>query len=196
MAKAVDSSSAGYLRTGAGPPYDKALEDIFQRAIIGVTGLPGNLVRPRNQPTPPTRPGFDVDWASFSVYVEPTMWNPHKVKLPDDSYVVEGTEILRLTVGFNGPNYQEFERTWRDGIQLGQNRDELEEAKIALIEFADPVVVPVLLKEQWVKAVDIRATFHRWAVRTYPVLHFASADVDIFDEKLHTIVTIDPSSLP
>lgn len=166
---ATDSSQAGYLRPGTSPPYDAALEDIFQGVIVGVTGLPGRLVRPKYQPDPPNHPGFDLDWCAFSVYVEPAMWNSHRTLLEDGSYLVQGQEVLRVTTSFYGPGRQAAERSWREGLQLEQNRDALVAQKIAFIEFAEPVNVPVLLKEQWVKKVDVKGTFHRWAERIYPV---------------------------
>ena len=185
----ADSTAAGYLRPGTSPPYGNELEDVFQRAIVGITGIPGNMIRPKYQPSPANQPGFDVDWCAFSVYVEPRMWNPHKAVLPDGSYVVEGTEVLAVACSFYGPNYQALETSWRDGVHLGQNLDELVAQKIAFIEFDDPVVVPVLLKQQWVKKADVKATFHRWTSRTYPVLSLVDAPGTINSDG--TSVTFD-----
>lgn len=176
MTQAIDSSRVGYLQSTSSSPYGEALEDIFQRCIVGITDLPGNLVRPKNQPHPPTIPAYDVDWASFRVSVLPVQWNAFKTIKNDLEYTVEGTEQIELLVSFFGPHYQDMERQWRDGIQLGQNRDELTAAGIVFEQFADPVVVPLLLKEQWVKHVDIRGTFQRWAVREYKVRNILSAD--------------------
>lgn len=179
----ADSSQAGYLQGTSQRPYDEVLEDLFQRVIVGITGLPGNLVRPRYQVNPATLPQFDVDWASFNVYVEPTQWNPSKTIVDDLTYLVEGMELLRVTVSFFGPHFQEMERRWRDGIQLSQNRDELTAAGIVFIEFADPVTVTTLLKERWAKRVDVRGTFHRWASREYKVRTILSADGTIHADR-------------
>jgi hypothetical protein len=180
---AADSSQAGYLQGSTLTPYGDALEDLFAHVIQGITGLPGNLVRPKNQVTPATLPAFDVNWASFNVFVEPTLWNAYKTMQNDLSYTVEGTETLRVTATFYGPGYQDLERSWRDGIQLAQNRDELTSWGIAFIEFADPVVLPLLLKERWVKHVDLRGTFQRWAVREYKVHTLLSADGTIVADQ-------------
>lgn len=171
-----DSTVPGYLQSTAAVLYGAALEDLFQRVIVGVTGLPGALVRPKFQDEPPNLPDFNVNWAAFSVFVEPVLANAYKTLVDDLVYTVQGTEVLQVMVSFYGPNFQEFERSWRDGIQLGQNRDELTAADIAFIEFADPATVPVLLKQKWVKKVDVRGTFHRWATRTYEVRTLLSAN--------------------
>jgi hypothetical protein len=183
MTIAADSSQQGYLQGSPASLYGDPLEDLFGRVIQGITGLPGNLVRPKYQVNPGTIPEFDVDWASFSVYVEPVLWNAYKTLEDDLTYTVEGTEVLRVLVSFFGPGYQNLERTWRDGIQLGQNRDELANAKIAFIEFADPVITPLLLKERWVKHIDVRGTFHRWARRDYKVRSLVYADGVIHGDK-------------
>jgi hypothetical protein len=183
MTQAADSSQRGYLIPTATPLYGTVLEDLFQKVIVGITNLPGNLVRPRYQVNPPTLPDGDVTWASFSVYVEPVQWNPYKTMENDLTYTVEGEETLTVLVSFIGPQGQEYERRWRDGMQLAQNRDELIEASIGFIEFADAVNVPSLVKERWVKRVDIRGTFKRWTVREYAVRQLVSADGTIHADQ-------------
>lgn len=183
MTQAADSSQVGYLRPTVVPIYDTELEDLFQRVIRGVTGLAGNLVRPKYQDNPPTFPEFDVDWCAFSVYVEPIQWNSYRVQEDDVTHSIQGEEVMRLTCSFWGPNYQALERRWRDGMQVPQNREELDLNGIAFIEFADPVIVPLLLKERWVKHVDIRGTFKRWAVRGYKVLTLLSANGTIHADR-------------
>lgn len=202
MTQAVDSSTTGYLAGATALPYDKELEDLFQTVIVGITGLQGNLVRPRYQPNPPTWPGFDVDWCAFNVYVRPTLWNAYQTINADGSYNVEGTEVLEATLSFYGPRYQALEREWRDGMQLSQNRDVLTNAGIVFLEFAEPVVVPVLMKEMWVKKVDIRGTFHRWAVRTYNVRTLTEAvgvirnQPSSADDEFITPLKTDPPPQP
>lgn len=176
MTQAADSSQAGYLLPTQAPVYGTSLEDLFQRVVAGITGLPGNLVRPRYQLNPPTLPQADITWASLSVFVEPIRWNPYKTLQDDLHYTVEGQETLRVLVSFIGPEGQEYERRLRDGIHLAQNRDELVAAGIEFTEFAEAVNVPTIVKEQWTKRVDIRGTFQRWCVREYAVRSLLSAD--------------------
>jgi hypothetical protein len=176
VSAAADSSHPGYLGGVSGVPYGDALEDFFHGVIAGITGLVGSLVRPKYQDAPPTEPQLDVDWVAFRAYVHATPWSAFREQLSDGATVVEGEEVVEVLLSFWGPNYQETERRWRDGLQVPQNRDELFAAGVALVGFADPVVVPLLVKERWVKHADVRATFRRWASRTYQVRTLASAD--------------------
>ncbi len=44
-----DSATGGYINPSGGSAYDQELEDIFQTFIVGITSLPGAMVRPRFQ---------------------------------------------------------------------------------------------------------------------------------------------------
>lgn len=183
MTQAADSSQVGYLRATETSIYGVPLEDLFGDVIRGITGLPANMVRPAYQDDPPTWPQFDVDWCAFKVYVEPVLYNAYKTLQEDLVYTVQGTEVLQVTASFYGPNFQQVERSWRDGIQLAQNRDALAAEGIEFIQFADPVTVPVFMKEKWVKKIDIRGTFHRWSTRIYRVRQLLSADGTIHADQ-------------
>lgn len=193
---ATDSSEAGYLAPSTAPPYDEALEDIFQAAIVGITGLPGRLVRPRWQPDPPNQPAFDVDWCAYGVTLADQQWNAFQHWDPEEgeagAYVVEGTEVLHVTTSFYGPNYQSLHRRWTDGLQLGQNLDGLAAAKVKFIGCERPVVLPALLKEKWTKRVDVRCVFNRWARRVYPVLLLESAGLGLDNERYITPIEVTP----
>jgi len=49
------------------PLMDAALDAVFQALVVGITGLPGTLVRPRWQPVPPTQPSVTTNWAAIGV---------------------------------------------------------------------------------------------------------------------------------
>ncbi|WP_217284496.1 phage neck terminator protein [Pseudomonas nitroreducens] len=62
------SASGGYLTpAGAPTPADEALEDILQPMVVGITGLPGKMVRPRWQPGNPKQPEPNVNWCAIGV---------------------------------------------------------------------------------------------------------------------------------
>jgi len=197
---ATDSREPGYLRpAGAAPPYDKDLEDIFHDVIQGITGLPGNLIRPRYQVNPANQPQADQDWSAFGVTVERQDWQSYRALSSDgERYLNEVTEAIRVNVSFYGPRYQHFERMWCDGMQIEQNRDGLAAHGIAFIEFADPVALPALLKEQWVKRADVRGLFHRKAVREYPIRDIVGVGGDSFidNEKSLTPIVVNPPPSP
>lgn len=198
---ATNSSEAGYLAPiPPAPPYDQELEDIFQAALQGLTGLPGNMIRPRFQAKPPNQPGFDVDWAAFSVFVADRQWNAYQhfepEPEPDGAYVTEGNEVLHLSVSFYGPHCDAMRHRFEAALQLGQNLDGLGAYKIKYKQVFDPVILPALLKEQWVKRIDVKAVFHRWCRRVWPVLTYRSATVDLHNERYIEHISVTPPPSP
>lgn len=195
---ATDSREPGFLAPGDSPVYDQALEDIFQDLIVGITGLQGRMVRPRWQADPPTQPQFDQDWVAFGVRVVGRQWDAYKhfdPNLgPEGSYVVEGDEPISLLCSFYGPNYQALQRRFEDGLQIEQHRTTLNPYGIKFQSLQEPVVLPALMKEQWVKRVDVKAAFTRWCRRVYPILTIQRADVDIHTETLVERISVLPPS--
>src|SRR4051812_9766277 len=53
-----DSSTGGYLSpvVASSALQDAALDALLQQMVAGITGLPGNMVRPRWQPVTPKQP--------------------------------------------------------------------------------------------------------------------------------------------
>jgi len=182
---ATDSTAAGYLAPlTPDPKYDEALENIFHGLIHGITGIPKTLIRPRWQPDPPNQPDFQTDWVAFGVTVMQSDWDPYLEHDPTrasgaGTSIQEQGETLHILLSFYGPNYQANERRFRHGIHIEQNRDALIDEKIKFIELMEPVSLPALLKEKWVKRIDSKMVCRRWVSRSYPIRHFAGASGEI-----------------
>lgn len=194
---ANDSSTGGYLAPEPpGPLYDTALEDFFQQIVVGITGIPGNLVRPRWQQEPPNPPPAKSDWIALGVEVGPKQWDAYQKFDPtigtDGAYIVEGAERIRLALSFYGPNNERNHTAFDDGLQLSQNREALSAQKISYIEAESPVNLPALLKDRMRLRVDIAFIFSRWVSRTYPVRTIASASVDLYNESYVEHVEVSP----
>lgn len=194
---AADSTASGYLRpTPPGPLYDDDLEDFFQAFVVGLTGFPGNLVRPRWQPDPPNLPSDDVDWIALGVAIVDRQWNSfqkfHADIGPEGTYISEGNEVMEVFLSFYGPSHSAKRREFEDGLQISQNLDPLFAQRIKYIECRMPVSVPAILKNRWFMRSDIKVVFHRWVERVYPIKTFTSATVDINDEKHITHVSVTP----
>lgn len=182
---ATDSTTAGYLAPLApDPKYDEALENIFHGLLHGITGIPKTLIRPRWQPDPPNQPDFQTNWVAFGVTIMQSDWDPYLLHEPEAaagagiSSQSQG-ETLHIMLSFYGPNYQAYERRFRHGIHIEQNRDALTVEKIKFIELTEPVTLPALLKEKWVKRIDSKMVCRRWVSRTYPIRHFVEASGEI-----------------
>lgn len=195
---AADSTEAGYLApTPPGPLNDLALEDLFQQVVVSLTGLPGNLVRPRWQPNPPNQPSAETDWIAIGVSHGETQWDAYQrfEPLPEPgSYIVEGTEVLRANVSFYGPNNEAVKNRLLFGLQVSQNRDALEVQKIKYQGAGSPVNLPALLKEYWTLRVDVTLNFTRWVTRTYPIKTLQRAGTDLNNEFYVTPISVNPPS--
>lgn len=194
-----DSSTGGYLAPDPdpdGPLYDYALEDFFQGVIVGITGLPGSMVRPRWPVTPANMPSADTNWVAFGVTLGDRQWNAFQKfdakRGPNGSYIVEGVEALQVKASFYGPDNFALQRRFENGLQLAQNREVLGTQNINFLDFGVPVNVPALFKERWVLRSDVLVSFNRWATRVYPVQTILSADVTLNNEKYVESISVTP----
>lgn len=168
---------SNYVRPSDTVADGTALEDTFQGVIVAITGLPGNLIRPRWQPEPANPPGADIDWIAFGLSALAPQWNAYQHLDPTgENYLVEGSQVLSCNLSFYGPGHAHRRGEFLDGLQIGQNLEELEAAKIKFMEFANPVQVPALFKNQWRLRSDVRVIFNRWVTRTYPIKSILSAN--------------------
>lgn len=169
--------------------YDIPLEDIFQATVVGITDiLPAN-VRPRFQPEMPDYPDFNEDWAALGVSVVKQDVFAYN-KQSDSGSLVERDEWFEVFVSFYGPNCTALMSRWRDGLSVEQNRWPLQAQKINLESIGQPTFLPSLLKERWLKRVDVKCMFSRRVRREYAVLHLLSAQAFIDNESYITPISV------
>lgn len=193
---APNSTEVGYLRPSASPDYDDPLENLFWSVIVGMTGLDGELVRPRWQVEAANMPDFGTNWAAFGVSLGARMWDAYQTHDPtigsEGANVVEGSERIDVLFSFYGPNRQHYLSLLRDGMSVTQNRDEMSAAKVKFQEFSQPTNLPVLLKNTWVKRADLPGVFNRWVRRVYPIRTLESAEIGLNNERYITEVQVSP----
>ena len=179
------------------PINDRPLEDIFGDAIAGITGLNRNThVRPYLQPTPPNFPDQETNWVAFKVspvdqdtfaFVRPTS------SLEGGTGTVERDEYLDVLMSFYGANSNQYMSRWREGLSIDQNRWALQEEGIKLIGMGQPINVPSLLKDRYVRRLDITMQFARRVALVYDVRTIASAAGELITEPLPPVtLTINP----
>lgn len=173
------SATGGYLSpSGAVPVEDAALDAVLQQAIVGITGLPGAMVRPRWQPTVPKQPEPTANWCALGI----TRTGPADFPAIEHDGTGDGQSTLHrheefdALVSFYGPAASGYAKTLRDGLYLAQNRETLQAAGIDLIGTSDQTAAPDLINQQWVRRYDVTLSFRRHVARTYPVLNLLSAD--------------------
>lgn len=177
-----DSSTGGYIAPdpATAPLEDAAFDNFLQQVVVGITGLPGPMVRPRWQPEPPNLPDFGTNWCAIGeTDVRP---DTYAVVLHDGAANAgNGTDWLQrqeeldILASFYGPNCRSFCGLLRDGLQIPQNREALTGAGMNLVTTGAPRRVPVLIKDRWTDRIDLPFTVRRAVLRSYPVLNLLSA---------------------
>ncbi|WP_336152136.1 phage neck terminator protein [Acinetobacter sp. 99] len=169
-----DSATGGYIPPSGGSAYDQDLEDIFQAFIVGVTSLPGAMVRPRFQTEPPPMPAVGVDWCAFAV----------KSIIPDDGPYFDQKdetmdsirhEELTLFLSFYGNHGQSIANVLKDGLGIPQNIAQLKAQQIKFISVGELITAPDFLNNQYVHRYDLTAVFKRKTSRMYAVKSFVDA---------------------
>lgn len=183
-----------FVRPAALPSVTEgdALEDLFQATLVGVTGLAGELVRPRWQPEPPNMPDFADNWCAFGVTVMPADKFVYLRQVDDETVELECSEELAVLVSFYGPASQRIAGEWRDGLQIDQNRADLQAQAIKLVESLDQRQVPALLKQVWTKRIDAPSRWRRWVRRRYLVNSIESLGAGLDNEFYITPIIVSP----
>lgn len=169
-----DSASGGYITPSSGSAYDQDLEDIFQAFIVGITSLPGDMVRPRFQRDPPPFPAIGEDWCAFVI---------KNIKPDDGPYFDQKDETmdsirheeLTLFLSFYGDHGQSLANVLKDGLGLPQNIAQLNAQKIKFISTGEIITAPDFLNNQYVIRYDLTAVFKRKTSRTFAVKSFVDA---------------------
>ena len=181
---------SGYIPPlGAAPSADIDLDLVFQALVKGITGLPGSMVRPRWQVTPPTQPPINTNWVGVSVVSETpdqygfleTRWYPEA--LPDPAYtnlLFHRHWSLEVLASFYGPAASAYAARMQNGFHLPQNLDELRRTSgIAFQETAQQLLVPELIDQQWYRRVDVTSIFRIKRSTPYAGAELQSAIVTV-----------------
>lgn len=189
-----DSTTLGYITPSTEDSTDRPLEDIFQAAIKGITGIPGKYVRPQAPDVIANLPEVNVDWVSFRVSVTEFDFDAHQQHQPalltTGGNVVSRDERLDLVMSFYGPLAHRYVNRMVNGLAIDQNRWVLMDSGIKLIGIGQPVNLPSLLKEKWERRLDLTTTFSRRLHTNYPVRTVVEAGLGIDNERYITPIIV------
>lgn len=186
------SATGGYLTPTTSVVNDNALDLIFQAAVVGITGLPGDMVRPRWQATPPVQPERDVNWCAVGVIDVVADANAAFVD-GDTSSQLQRHETMTVLASFYGPQSSGYRQRLRDGLAVKQNQDALKAQGIAFCYADGETIAPALVNNTWRRRHDIRLVFRRNARRSYEILSILSAPVEISSASgLTQSITVEP----
>jgi hypothetical protein len=197
-----DSSTGGVLsplpNPAPTPLAGLALNDFIQAWVVGITGLAGNLVRPRWQPEPPIIPDAAVAWCAIGIASRRGDTFPFVGHDGDGNgldQIIRNEELDLLCsfydLGTNGMADQ-FAELMRDGAVIAQNRAVLQAQNFDLGFVGDLTIVPSLLKSRWLYRVDLPIQVRRQVVRQYPVLNVVSVAGSVTTDSGLTVELAGP----
>lgn len=170
-------SAQGYvlpIRTDQ-PPRQLNLVQFLQTVLVGVTGLPGTLVRPKWQMNPPKQPDIGVDWVAFNIDQNIPDANGYLGVTNTGAVISQRHEVLEVGCAIYGDKSMETAGLIRDGFQIPQNVNGLRSANMGFVEVGPAHRVPDLVNERWVNRYQMSIFLRREIQRTYPILTLLSA---------------------
>ena len=179
---ANDSSTGGFLSPISSlPSEDAALDLVLQALVVGVVGLPGNLVRPRWQEVPPTQPEAGTDWVAIGVTEEdpePNISLIHNAAGDGSSTSID-VDIITVLASFYGPNAAGNAIRLRSGLMQAQNREILQLNNMGLIQVSGRTRTASLIQSRFMDRFDVRMSFSREVREFYPVRYLLHVPVQI-----------------
>lgn len=178
-----NSATGGYVSPSSSQGFPKNLTFIqfLQTVLVGISGFPGELVRPSWQPRPPKMPDIGTDWMAFGVAESDFAGTPG---FPFTGTVVVGDQLVyqsqrhekvTLQCSIYGPAALDNYRLIRDGFYIGQNLEALVLANFGLVGVTKAIHLPELIDERWFNKYVFGVELNFEQVRDYPVLTFTSA---------------------
>lgn len=178
-----DSSTGGFITpvSTTGELNDDALTDFLQSVVVGIVGLPGNLVRPRWQPEPPGSPATGTNWAAVGVMSSKPDTFAYVIHHPgfDATY---RQDILEICCTFYGPNSRGNCNLLSMGFQIEQNLEQFQLNNFSFISCDSPIYTAELDNNLWVPRVDLTFRLRRAQIYHYPILDLAGSQVQVQDD--------------
>ena len=189
MPPVSDSSTGGYLLPSGTPPLaGRELAQFIHGWVVGVSGLPGPMVRVAFQPEPPNVPQAGQSWCAVQIKSSSGEEFPFVGRLPGvTGDALQSNDTVDLLISFYDLGQTGLAdlhaRRFRDGAVLAQNREPLQLAGFGLVKRPGPLVaVPSLLSRRWLYRVDVETMLRYQYVQTYRVLDVDSARGDLYTD--------------
>ncbi len=172
------SASGGYLTpTNPHPTGDIDFARVLNNLVVGITGLPGSLVRPRWQEVPSPIPTITTDWAAVGVTEIAGENGDAYHKQYDDHMSQRNGEILTILVSFYGPNSEKNARILRDGMFINQNYEEvIETSGLHPVDSGPIRTLPEQVNDRWYRRADMEIRLKRDINRDYGILTILEAN--------------------
>lgn len=183
------SATGGYLRQTSGPVDNLDFRRFIGTALVGLSGIPAEFVRPAWQPNPAPTPGIDANWMAFGITARRAEQNPFLFDTDGHDSVQIRHEENDVLLTFYGPNCLGNAGALRDAIDVPQNQEALSLAGMKVVDYTDIIHAPELVNERWFDRCDMTITIRREIRREYSILNFVSANGEIYANREITTLT-------
>lgn len=172
-------------------PKQLNLTQFIQTVLVGVSGLPGGMVRPKWQKEPPDNPDIEVNWLAFGIEVANPDANAYVGINTDNVVIYQRHEELEISCDIYGPEALETVGFIRDGFQIDQNRFALFNANMGFVNVSGARRIPDLVNERFVNRRIMTVNLRREIQRTYSIPTLISAS-----GVIHTVIGNEEYLLP
>lgn len=178
------------------PLEDDALDAVLQAMVVGITGLSGDLVRPRWQVVSPKQPESTINWCSIGVLTSTPDDNPVVQHLSGPSVndqagdLLQEHEELEVIVSFMGPLCKTYLGIFRSGVRLATNIQNLKSVGLYFKDIDEGRAAHELINQNWIRRWDSMLTLKRMVARVYGVPNVVDANIHLFDDSGHVDSTI------
>ena len=163
-------------------PPNLTLNQFLQGLLVGLSGFPGDLVRPQWQVQPPKQPLVTANWLAFGIEGVTPDNNAYVGMDSNDNPFLQRNELFGLVLSIYGPSAYDNMGLIRDGFQLTQNLTTLRAANIGFPYDTLGQHVPDFINELWYERWRVTFYLRRQIQRTYPLLTFLSANGTIYTQ--------------
>ncbi len=167
------------------PPFPGhlSLTQFLQTVFVGITGLPGPMVRPKWQKEPPKQEELEVSWMAMGIDVAAPDANAYLWPDSDGFTNSQRHETLDVGCAIYGPHALEIYGLIRDGFQIPQNLETMRSVNMGFVEVLPARQIPDFFNERFIGRIQTSVILRHEILRIYPVPTVLSASGTI-----HTVI--------
>ncbi len=169
-----------YIKPQQDVPVGLSLTQFLQTVVVGISMIPGPLVRPKWQPEPPKQPDISVNWIAMGIEVDGRDYNAYVAYKANNEVDFQRNEDLSVSLSIYGPDAIDTYGLLSDGFQIDENRFAMFRNGVGYTDMSPGRRVPDLVNQRWVDRIETTVFLKRKVRRTYSVQTLVSASGTIY----------------